>query len=856
MGNAMKKFLMLALLAGTVMAQTSKTPIKNGVLQSDLDAAGYKILSANLSGYAGSGLSWNVSTGKFDSSAGLPAGGTTGQALTKNSNANYDVHWSTVSGGAGGNDLPAPLTLHSTGVWNNPGTYPFTAANSGIFVLDATGREILRLWASNSDTSAPHPNNHNLYLGFQTGYSQASDNTTAGYENVGIGTQALYYNTGSGNTAVGVFASKFNTTGFANVAIGSNALNGNHTGEGVTAVGVNALAAAGGGGNTGVGFGALNILQDGGENVAVGRYSGSTSLHDYGCVFLGEYAQRDGDSGVALNSAIAIGYQANVSTSNTAVIGSSLLTDAYFGSTAGNALLHGKGAYPSGGTTGQVLTKNTNTNYDVGWAAAAGGGGNVSNSGTPTVGQKALWTDATHIQGVADNGLQWDGGATSLVAATGRTSLALDQVTNNAQTQAAIVPNTAPTAGQILIGNAGGTAYAKQTLTNATLSSAGALTGIANAALSFSSITIATNSVSLGGTVTQDQITGLASTGIVKRTAANTLGIAVAGTDYAAPDSPLQWDGGATNLVAATGRTSLGGTTVGQSFFTLTNPGAVSWPEISAANAVTAVSAATMRTDLGLVIGTNVQAFDADLTTWAGITPVAAVGTWIATPSSANLRSAMTDENGTGALLFSGATSPDFTTGLTIGAAAPNNYELTGNGTNFVPKASDIPNGSTAQQTGFAANQYLTGSAITVNAGDWKVGTTYRCVFDMAKTTAGTAAPVITIHVGTAGTTADAAVQTITFAAATGAADTGTFEVWVNFRAVGASATVASMAKCAHNLAATGLTSTGAGAVGVVSNTTSSSFNSTAATKIGIGFNGGASYVGTNNIVQAYLAQP
>ena len=39
---------------------------------------------------------------------------------------------------------------------------------------------------------------------------------------------------------------------------------------------------------------------------------------------------------------------------------------------------------------------------------------------------------------------------------------------------------------------------------------------------------------------------------------------------------------------------------------------------------------------------TAYQTADADLTTWAGITPVAAVGTWIATPSSANLRSAVT----------------------------------------------------------------------------------------------------------------------------------------------------------------------------------------------------------------------
>tara|TARA_R110000868_G_scaffold58139_5_gene179657 strand:- start:320 stop:2125 length:1806 start_codon:yes stop_codon:yes gene_type:complete len=75
------------------------------------------------------------------------------------------------------------------------------------------------------------------------------------------------------------------------------------------------------------------------------------------------------------------------------------------------------------------------------------------------------------------------------------------------------------------------------------------------------------------------------------------------------------------------------------------------------------------RTALGLAIGTNVQAYDADLTTWAGITPGADVGTFLATPSSANLRSAITDENGTGALLFSGATSPDFTTSITTGSA-------------------------------------------------------------------------------------------------------------------------------------------------------------------------------------------
>ena len=69
---------------------------------------------------------------------------------------------------------------------------------------------------------------------------------------------------------------------------------------------------------------------------------------------------------------------------------------------------------------------------------------------------------------------------------------------------------------------------------------------------------------------------------------------------------------------------------------------------------------ANVRTDLSLVVGTNVQAFDADLTTWAGITPGTNVGTFLATPSSANLISAVTDETGSGLLVF--ATSPTLTT--------------------------------------------------------------------------------------------------------------------------------------------------------------------------------------------------
>ena len=62
----------------------------------------------------------------------------------------------------------------------------------------------------------------------------------------------------------------------------------------------------------------------------------------------------------------------------------------------------------------------------------------------------------------------------------------------------------------------------------------------------------------------------------------------------------------------------------------------------------------------------------------------------------------------------------------------------------------------TTPGAGWAADAVLAGSGIAIPDGSLKARTLYRCFFSVAKTNAGTVAPVLTIRFGTAGTVADA----------------------------------------------------------------------------------------------------
>jgi len=168
----------------------------------------------------------------------------------------------------------------------------------------------------------------------------------------------------------------------------------------------------------------------------------------------------------------------------------------------------------------------------------------------------------------------------------------------------------------------------------------------------------------------------------------------------------------------------------------------------------------------------------------------------------------------------------------------------------------DLENFSTANQTGvsnFSSDSYLTGSNLSIPPSLIRAGTMYYLCFDMVKTGAGTATPIITVRFGTAGTTGDTARLTFTFAVGTAVIDTGIFEIWAHFRVGGASATMAGICRCTHHLAATGLTTTGASGTGIIL-ATAAAFDATVASSIiGTSFNGGSLFSGTNTVVQSKL---
>jgi len=245
------------------------------------------------------------------------------------------------------------------------------------------------------------------------------------------------------------------------------------------------------------------------------------------------------------------------------------------------------------------------------------------------------------------------------------------------------------TNGQLLIGNTTGNTLVKATLTAGTgISITNGTGSITVAATNNGTVT----SVDVSGGTTGLTTSGGPITGSGTITIAGTLAVANGGT-------------GATTQSGA--RTGLGATTIGSNLFTLTNPGAIRFPRFNADNTVSSLSDSDFRTAIGAGTGNGTVTSVGGTGTVNGITltgtvtssgnltlggtlsnvslttqvtgtlPVAnggtgitsfgtGVATWLGTPSSANLAAAVTDETGSGSLVF--ATSPTLVT-PTLGVA-------------------------------------------------------------------------------------------------------------------------------------------------------------------------------------------
>jgi hypothetical protein len=277
------------------------------------------------------------------------------------------------------------LATNTSGDYNTGvGYYTLSANTTGGH--NAAGG-VLALW---QNTTA----NNNTAFGSESLFS----NTVSG-DNTGVGFQSLYLTTGAYNTAVGSLALKTNNTGNHNTSIGERSSFATTTGIYNTVAGSQSLYSNNTGSqNTALGGLAMYSTTTGSNNTGVGYFAGLSNTTGGNNTYLGVNAgYTDGvvTTGANLSNSTAIGYNAQVTASNSMVLGGtgSSAVNVGIGNTAPSSRLTVSGNIEMS-TAGNKLIIATGSNASVGTATLSGGTVTV-NTTAVTASSKIFLTDAT-----------------------------------------------------------------------------------------------------------------------------------------------------------------------------------------------------------------------------------------------------------------------------------------------------------------------------------------------------------------------------------------------------------------------------------------------------------------------------
>ena len=272
----------------------------------NITAFGYGALSANTSAYVGTAVGayalYSNTTGHANTAMGA-------FALYNNISGLYNtaMGFSSLK-----NNI---LGGHNVAIGNNS-LYSNTDKSNLVAIGDSA------LYYNGKNATETHHGSKNTAIGSKALYAN-----TIGSSNTSIGFNSLYSNSsGYGNTAIGSLTLFNNIEGRYNSATGSYALNSNTTGNQNTANGFQALGSnTTGFENTAIGFQALIQNTTGDNNTANGLYSLVFNITGSLNTAMGAYA------GPApgydnLSNTVALGYNAQVTTSNSIRLGNNNIT--------------------------------------------------------------------------------------------------------------------------------------------------------------------------------------------------------------------------------------------------------------------------------------------------------------------------------------------------------------------------------------------------------------------------------------------------------------------------------------------------------------------------------------------------